>query len=526
MYWLGDQGVIITLPSLVCLFMILSTFIINILRKQWWTPTRLQNLMASQGIKGPSYRLIHGNTKAISNMKKKRSSSTASTPYTTLFSHNTFSQVQPHIQSWTKTYGKNYLQWNGRQAQLVITEPELCKEILENRDGAFLKPMPPSYIKKLKGEGLPRSVGPKWEKLRKLANHAYHGESLKSMTPAMIVSTETMLERWGNHEGKEIDVFEEFKLLTSEVLSRTAFGSSYLEGLSNFEKTTELFSYMYKCSSKLRLPGISKIFKTSDEVKSEKLEKEICETLLDIVKKREKKAMTTGGEDNNFGSDLLGFLLKTCHDSSDKNRISLEDLVNECKTFCFAGQETLAVLTWTIFLLALHTDWQEEARKEVLEVFGKQAPNPNDIFKLKTMSLIINESLRLYPPIVSLVRKVDKEVRLGNLIVPADVELLIPNLALHHEPQFWGQDVQLFKPDRFSKGVAKATRNNRAAFLPYGMGPRTCVGFNFATTEAKIVVSMILQRHTITISPTYVHSPRDFITVQPEHGVQVVLHSL
>ena len=75
--------------------------------------------------------------------------------------------------------GKNYLQWNGRQAQLVITEPELCKEILENKDGAFLKLMPPSYMKKLKGDGLPRSVGAKWAKLRNLANHAYHGKSLK-----------------------------------------------------------------------------------------------------------------------------------------------------------------------------------------------------------------------------------------------------------------------------------------------------------------------------------------------------------
>ncbi|XP_050373774.1 cytochrome P450 CYP749A22-like [Argentina anserina] len=524
---MGDQGVIILPSLLVCLFMILLIFIINILRKQWWNPIRLQNLMGFQGIKGPSYRLIHGNNKEISNMKRKRGSSTVDqSPYTTLGSHDTFSQVHPHIQSWTKTYGKNYLQWNGRQAQLVITEPELCREILENKDGSFTKLMPPSYIKKLKGVGIPRSVGAKWVKLRKLGNHAYHGESLKSMIPAMIASTETLLERWGNHDGKEIDVFEEFKLLTSEVISRTIFGSSYLEGLSIFEKSIKLmFSFIFKSPFKLRLPGISKIIKTSDEVGSEKLEKEIRDNILSIVQKRE-KAMRAGGEGNNFGSDLLGYLLRTCHDSNDNNRILLEELVDECKILYFAGQETLDVLTWTVFLLALHTDWQEEARKEVLEVFGKQAPNPNDIFKLKTMSMIINESLRLYPPLVSLVRKVEKEVRLGNLIIPADVQLLIPTLAFHHEQQFWGPDVHLFKPERFSEGIAKATSNNRAAFLPFGMGPRTCVGFNFATTEAKIVLSMILQRHTITISPTYVHSPREFITVQPENGVQVVLHSL
>ena len=142
------------------------------------------------------------------------------------------------------------------------------------------------------------------------------------------------------------------------------------------------------------------------------------------------------------------------------------------------------------------------------------------------MSMIINESLRLYPPAVLILRKVDKEVRLGNLIVPANVELLVPNLAIHHEPQFWGQDVKLFKPERFSEGVANATNNNMAAFLPFGMGPRICVGQNFATIEAKIALSMILQRYSFTLSPAYVHSPFQFLTVRPQHGLQVILHSL
>ncbi|KAM5567469.1 hypothetical protein ABKV19_015515 [Rosa sericea] len=85
------------------------------------------------------------------------------------------------------------------------------------------------------------------------------------------------------------------------------------------------------------------------------------------------------------------------------------------------------------------------------------------------------------------------EVKLGKFIVPADVEVHIPTLALHQEPLFWGQDVQLFKPERFSEGVAKATNNNIGAILPFGIGPRICAGFNFATIEAKIALSMILQ---------------------------------
>ncbi|VVA24176.1 Hypothetical predicted protein [Prunus dulcis] len=239
--------------------------------------------------------------------------------------------------------------------------------------------------------------------------------------------------------------------------------------------------------------------------------------IIAIVKKREKA--TTTGEENKFGNDYLGLLLKAHLDTND--------LVDECKAFYFAGQETSnGLLAWIIFLLALHTDWQEEARKEVLQLFGKQNPTHDDISKLKTMSMIINESLRLYPSVLSIDRKVTREVKLGRLIVPANVELLISCLALHHEPEFWGEDVHLFKPHRFSEGVAKATNNNIAAFLPFGMGPRTCVGFNFATIEAKIALSMILQRYQFTLSPGYVHSPVDYLTIRPQHGVQVMLHKL
>ncbi|CAL8994738.1 unnamed protein product [Prunus brigantina] len=508
---------VILLSSFLCLSLLLA--LVKMFEKLWWKPVRIQKLMALQGIKGPSYRLIHGNTKEISNMKKEAMSRSKS------LSHDIFPQVQPHIQLWTKLYGKNYLQWHGSKAQLVITEPEICKEILNNRDGALQKTETLGYVKKLLGDGLTRSSGEKWSKLRKLANHAFHGESLKSMIPAMIASGETMLERLKNHEGKEIEVYDEFRFFTSEVISRTAFGSSYLEGKNIFEMLMKLSFLTFKNALKLRFPGISKIFKTRDEIESAELEKGIRDSVMEVIKKREKKAM--GGEEDGFGSDFLGLLLKAHHDTNEKQRISVDDLVDECKTFYFAGQETTnSLLAWTVFLLALHRDWQEEARKEVLQLFGKQNPHPEGISKLKTMSMIINESLRLYSPVIFFERKAAREVRLGNLIVPANVELHIPNLAFHHDAKFWGEDVHLFKPERFSEGVAKATKDNMVAFLPFGMGPRTCVGFNFATIEAKIALSMILQHYSFTLSPAYVHSPFHFLTVRPQHGVRVTLHPL
>lgn len=140
--------------------------------------------------------------------------------------------------------------------------------------------------------------------------------------------------------------------------------------------------------------------------------------------------------------------------------------------------------------------------------------------------MIIEESLRLYPPVPAIKRKVDKQAKLGNLTLPPGMELYISPLALHHDPTIWGDDVHLFKPERFAKGIVKATNNNPVAFLPFGFGPRTCLGLNFASVEAKIALSMILQRYRLILSPTYIHSPVQVFMIRPQHGVQVILQKM
>ncbi|KAA8532860.1 hypothetical protein F0562_033023 [Nyssa sinensis] len=453
--------------------------------------------MKSQGIKGPSYRFIYGNIQEVMNMRMESMSRPMG------LSHQIFLRIQPHMYSWVKIYGKNFLGWYGSNAQLIITESELVKEILNNRDKAYPKADLGGYMTKLLGDGLVTSEGEKWAKLRKLANHAFRAESLKNMIPAMIASVEMMLEKWKQRE---------------------AFGSSYLEGKDIFDMLRKFSIVSARNGFKIRLPGLSKFLKSRDDIKSDKLEKGIRDSIIKIIKKRE-KAMK--GEADNFGTDFLGLLLKANHDADKNNRITVEDMVDECKTFYVAGHEsTSTLLTWTVLLLAIHTDWQEKARQEVFELFGKQHPNSENIGRLQTVRMIINETLRLYPPVVTFARKVKREVKLGKFTLPANINLNVPTLALHHDPQIWGEDVHLFKPERFSEGVAKATNNNPAVYLPFGFGPRSCAGTNFAINEAKIALSMILQRYTFTLSPAYSHSPVQVLTVRPQHGVQVILEAL
>lgn len=420
--------------------------------------------------------------------------------------------------------GMNFLNWHGTQAQLFVTEPQLIKEILSNKEGDYPKMDMEGYAKKLIGGTLITNEGENWVKIRKVANHTFHAESLKGMVPKMSASVAKMLGRWKEYEGKEIDVYKEFGLLTTEVISRTAFGSSYSEGKHIFEMVAKLTTITVKNVYTVRFPGMSRLLKTSDEVEAENLERGIKSSILELVKKREREK---NGEAGNLGDDFLAQLLKIVHDLDASKRITLDQLVNEIKALYGAGHLTTTnLLSWTVFLLAVHTDWQECARKEVFQVFGNKNPTSDGIVRLRTMNMIINESLRLYPPVLTLTRKTGRETKLGSLILPANINIFLSVIALSHSPEVWAEDVHLFKPERFAEGVTKATNNNTAAFYPFGMGPRTCVGLNFTTNEAKITLSMILQHYSFTLSPNYIHFPADIFILTPKNGVQVILRSL
>ncbi|XP_022945316.1 cytochrome P450 CYP749A22-like [Cucurbita moschata] len=493
--------------------------IIKVVAKLWWKPMRIQRMMRAQGIEGPSYNFIQGN---MAEMYTKRMHAMA-TPMD--LSHNILPRVLPHVYSWLNHYGKTFLQWYGMEAQLVITDPEMIKEVFHDRQKNYPKAKLDDHLLRIFGNGLVTSEGERWAKSRKIANYAFHGDSLKNMIPAMIECAATMIERWKLFEGKELDVLKELKVYTLDVISHTAFGSSYEQGKSIFQMLQDLSDLSIRNGYKIRVPVISKIFKSKDDVEGERLEKRMEEWFMEMIKSREEKFMN--GEAEGYGNDFLGLLVKAKNDPENSHRISADVIVAECKTFYFAGHETTNVLiAWTMFLLAMHKEWQDEARNEVLEIFGTKNPSSEGLPKLRTMTMIINECLRLYPPAMTVSRQVEKEVRLGRLRLPATLQLTVPTIAVHHDKAFWGEDAHEFKPERFGEGVGKVMERNSAGYLPFGLGPRSCVGMSFAMNEAKIAMSMILQKYSLALSPAYAHMPAQFLTTCPQQGLHLILHSV
>jgi cytochrome P450 len=141
------------------------------------------------------------------------------------------------------------------------------------------------------------------------------------------------------------------------------------------------------------------------------------------------------------------------------------------------------------------------------------------------VTMVLYEVLRLYPPATSVVRQTYKEMEVGGVSYPTSVILELPVLLIHHDPDIWGGDAREFRPDRFSEGVSRASKDP-GAFLPFGWGPRICIGQNFALLEAKMALCMILQRFEFGLAPSYAHAPHTVITLHPMHGAQLKLRAI
>nr|CAB3473658.1 unnamed protein product [Digitaria exilis] len=496
----------------------------RLLNQLWWRPRRLERALRAQGIPGTSYSFLTGDLKEYGRLNKEAWSKPLP-----LGCHDIAHRVTPFIHNLVQEHGKMSMSWFGPNPRVTIVDPELCKDVLSNKFGHFEKLKLPALSKVL-GDGLASHEGEKWVKHRRILTPAFHLEKLKLMLPAFSACCEELVSRWseslGSDASLELDVWAELQNLTGDVISRTAFSSSYHVGRRIFQLQGEQAELVMTNIQKIVMPGYMSL-PTSKNRKMRKNNEEIESILKDIIGKRI-QAMKQG---ESTKDDLLGLLLKSNMRETEENGqssmgMTIEDVVEECKVFYFAGMETTSVLlTWAMVVLSMHPEWQDRAREEVRSLFGKNKPEYEVLNRLKIVTMVLYEVLRLYPPAVSLIRKTYKEMDIGGIRYPAGVMLELPVLFIHHDPDIWGSDVHEFKPDRFSEGISKASKDP-GAFLPFGWGPRICIGQNFALLEAKMALCMILQRFAFELAPSYTHAPHTVITLHPMHGAQIKLRSV
>uniref|UniRef100_A0ACD6ARN9 Uncharacterized protein n=3 Tax=Avena sativa TaxID=4498 RepID=A0ACD6ARN9_AVESA len=492
----------------------------------WWKPRRLERVLRAQGLTGTSYHFLTGDLKVEKQLKKEA----LSRPLP-LRCHDIVLRILPFHYQNVQAHGKTCLSWSGPIPTVAMCDPGLVKEMLSDKLGYFGKPQFPA-VGEMLGNGLAQQEGDKWAQHRKVINPAFSLQEIKHTTPAFSSCCEEMVSRWAEclrREGGtycEVDVWPELSKLSGDAISRTAFSSSYLEGRRVFQLQSEQVKRLVSTFLTILVPGYLYL-PTENNRKMHQIKKEIESTLRGIIGKRVQEmedGITTK-------QDILGLLLESnMMKVEEKGKpcpaMTIEEIIEHCKVFYFAGSETTAILlTWTMVLLSMHPEWQVSARKEVLGLFGKNKPKYEDLSGLKTVTMILHEVLRLYPPVTLFKRKTYKEAKIGGVRYPAGVMVDIPVLLIHHDPDIWGSNVHEFHPERFAEGVAKASKF-QGAFLPFSSGPRICIGQNFAMVEAKIALCMILQHFEFELAPTYTHAPHVLLTLEPMHGAQINLRAI
>ncbi|XP_073316966.1 cytochrome P450 734A1-like [Primulina huaijiensis] len=507
---------------------ILMLFVLKIVVHIWWTPRKIGSHFTKQGIKGPKYHLLLGNMKEISSLNLIASSQ--SMP----FSHNILPRVLSFYHHWKKIYGSMFLVWFGPTARVTVSDPALIREIFVLKSELFEKNESPELVRKIEGDGLLSLKGEKWAHHRKIIQPTFHTENLKLVVPLMGKIIEEALATWPekmSDSGKvEVEVSDWFQNIVRDVITRVTFGSSYSEGRAIFELLAQQMVHATEAYQKFFIPGY-RFFPTKKNRISWGLEKEIRRSLLKVIDGRRRSSGDSSGQaeatSGECPNDLLEVMMRAGDEAAAPLAVTPNDIVEECKTLFFAGHHTTSnLLTWTAVLLAMHPQWQEQAREEVLRVCGtREVPIKDDLAKLKTLAMILNESLRLYPPAVAVIRRAKTDTQLGTLQIPRGTELLIPILAVHHDPTLWCHDVHEFNPARFAKGVAHAA-NHPMAFMPFGLGARRCIGQNLAILQAKLAIAIILQRFSFELSPSYQHSPSVLMLLHPQHGAPIVFRKL
>ncbi|XP_051152248.1 cytochrome P450 CYP72A219-like [Andrographis paniculata] len=520
-----EMEVLGLLLMIVCVFLALVCcyYAWKVFDFLWLRPKRLEKVLRKLGLKGNPYRFLLGDLRDMARLSEEaRSKPMAS------FGHDIVPRVTPSVPQILSKYGKDSFEWYGPIPSVIVWEPEHIREIL-SKNYIYQKPPANVAVQEI-AKGVLWMEEEKWAKHRKLINPAFRVEKLKLMASSFYLSCYDMLSKWDeiipNEGASELDVWPYLQTLTSDVISRTAFGSNYEEGRKIFELQREQAELVLKAILLVYIPGW-RFLPTRNNRRMKEIVKIINSTLMSIIEKRMK--LLEAGEGSS--DDLLGLLLESNHKEievgGNKLGMSMEEVIEECKLFYFAGQETTSsLLVWTMILLAKYTDWQSRARDEVLQLFGKRKPEYQELNNLKIINMIFHETMRLYPPGIMIIRMTKEESKLGeNLSLPAGVQLLLPIILLHHDKKIWGDDVKEFNPSRFSEGVSHATQG-QMAYLPFGSGPRVCLGQNFAMTEAKMAMAIILQRYSFSLSPSYSHAPFTVFTLQPQHGAHLMLEKL
>ncbi|MGX4804410.1 cytochrome P450 [Bradyrhizobium guangdongense] len=397
---------------------------------------------------------------------------------------------------------------------LLVHDPAAIRRVLIDNAGNYRKdPIQRRILANGLADGLLSVEDARWEAQRRMLAPLFARRTVTTFTGAMLTAVDRLTERWCNlGQGAAVDVAAEMALLTLNVLALTIFSDGIAGDYDEFRDAMNAYFAVIGRIGVLDLLGVPQ---SVPRPGGGRLRRTMTyfEGIIDriIEARRDRLAATPAGDPP---ADLLTLLLRAL-DPSTGQSMSLTEVRSNILTFLSAGHETTAnALSWSIFLLSQSSPWRARVREEAARELAGPLEGLAD--RLVVTRAVVEEALRLYPPIAALSRMAKGPDRLGGVAVEPRTLIVIAPYVLHRHLLLWDQP-GTFDPSRFLP--EQRSRVGRFAYLPFGIGLRICIGASFALQEATIALAALTRRFETELLPDAKVWPSQKITLRPEHGL-------
>ncbi|MFG6432646.1 cytochrome P450 [Roseateles sp. LYH14W] len=392
-----------------------------------------------------------------------------------------------------------------------VFDPELLRAILVDHADALVRwQRGVEVFAELMGQSVLVTEGATWQRQRRMLMQAFTPKRVAGYAALMTEAATAALD--GVAEG-EVAMDPLFSRLTMDVISRTLFSTPIGSDTAAAANAVQVLSetalremfWPTTLPDWLPLPG--------------KAAKRRASRLLNALLAGHIDARRASSE---IKPDLLGMLM-ALRDEVSGEALSPQEVYDQCMVSFQAGHETSATaLLWWSWLLAAHPEAQAQARAEVDAVLSGRTPTADDASALPYLSATLKEAMRLYPPIAAmLTRRLTRDITVGGVHLPARTLVRVTPWLLHRDPRWWPDAPLQFKPERFLGDPAHAIP--RGAYIPFGLGPRVCLGQHFATLEMTLIAALLLQRFELSPASAEPPRPRMAVTLRPDGGLTLRL---
>ena len=392
----------------------------------------------------------------------------------------------------------------------IVSNPDDIETVLITKNSNFIKSVFLKESRALLGQGLLTSEGSFWLRQRRLLQPAFHHSRIAGYAKTMMEYTDRMLESW--KDGEVRDIHEDMTNLTMEIISQVLLGNDISSDTREAGEALRIFFDQF--DDRFGLYVIPDWLPTPGNIRYRNAIRRLNQIVGRVIHER----LTQSGD----RGDILSSLLRV--QDEDGTRMTENQVRDEVMTLFFTGHETTALaLSWTWYLLAQHPEVAAKLSEELGTVLAGRAPTTEDIPKLTYTDWIVKESLRLYPPAYGIVRESLNDVEIGGYTIPKGATVAIFQWSVHRDPRYY-EDPEVFRPERWDNNFAKSLP--RCAYIPFGAGPRICIGNTFALTEVALLLATIAQKFQVTLAPNHKVALSPSLTLRPRKGIKVRLKKL